>query len=69
MSKRTTESVVRSSPEWDELDDWLSGSMQKLTLSCGTIELRRQGVWSTNERFESRLLPVQVSDHSPLNDL
>ena len=30
MSKRTTESIVKSSPEWGELEDWLRGSMQKL---------------------------------------
>ena len=30
MSKRTTESVVMSSPEWDELEGWPRGSMQKL---------------------------------------
>ena len=30
MSKRTTESIVKSSPEWDELEGWLRGSMQKL---------------------------------------
>ena len=30
MSKRTTESIVKSSPGWDELEDWLRGSMQNL---------------------------------------
>ena len=30
MSKRATESIVKSSPEWDELEGWLRGSMQKL---------------------------------------
>ena len=30
MSKRTTESIVKSSPEWGELEGWLRGSMQKL---------------------------------------
>ena len=30
MSKRTTESMGKSSPEWDELEDWLRGSMQNL---------------------------------------
>ena len=30
MSKRTTESVVKSSPKWGELEGWLRGSMQKL---------------------------------------
>ena len=30
MSKRTTESIVRSSLEWGELEDWLRGSIQKL---------------------------------------
>ena len=30
MSKRTTESIVKSSPEWEELEGWLRGSMQKL---------------------------------------
>ncbi|MCY4579683.1 MAG: IS256 family transposase [Chloroflexi bacterium] len=98
MSKRTTESIGKSSPEWDELEEWLRGSMQKLiqqvleeevtgffgraksarrseedsnpgyrngyakprklTLSGGTIELRRPRVRNTDERFESRLLPL-----------
>ena len=30
MSKRTTESIVKSSPERDELEGWLRVSMQKL---------------------------------------
>ena len=30
MSKRTTESIEKSSPEWGELEDWLRGSMQNL---------------------------------------
>ena len=30
MSKRTTESMGKSSLEWDELEDWLRGSMQNL---------------------------------------
>ena len=30
MSKRTTESIVKSSTEWGELEGWLRGSMQKL---------------------------------------
>ena len=30
MSKRTTESMGKSSPGWDELEDWLRGSMQNL---------------------------------------
>ena len=98
MSKRTTESIVKSSPEWGELEGWLRGSMQKLiqevlekevteflgrakserrseadsdsgyrnghgmprklTLSSGTIELSRPRVRNTDEKFESRLLPL-----------
>ena len=27
MSKRTTETIVKSSPEWGELEGWLRGSM------------------------------------------
>ena len=30
MSKRTTESIGKSTPEWAELEDWLSESMKKL---------------------------------------
>ena len=30
MSKRNTESIVKSSPEWGELEGWLRGSMQNL---------------------------------------
>ena len=30
IDKRTTESIVKSSPEWDELEDCFEGSMQKL---------------------------------------
>ena len=30
MSKRTTERIVKSSPEWGELERWLRGSMQNL---------------------------------------
>ncbi len=46
MSKRTTESIVKSSPEWDELEDWLRGSMQKLiqeTLEEEVTGFFRQG--------------------------
>ena len=108
MSKRTTESVVKSSPEWDELEDWLRGSMQKLiqeileeevtgffgrvksarrseedsdsgyrngyarprklTLSGGTIELRRPRVRNTEERFESRLLPLFAKRTAKVSD-
>ena len=109
MSKRTTESIVKSSPEWDELEDWLRGSMQKLiqevleeevteflgraksarrseedrdsgyrngyarprklTLSGGTIELRRPRVRNTDERFESRLLPLFAKRTAKVADL
>ena len=30
MSKRTIESIVKSSPEWGELEGWLRRSMQNL---------------------------------------
>ena len=109
MSKRTTESIVKSSPEWGELEDWLRGSMQKLiqetleeevtgffgrvksarrsdedsdsgyrngyarprklTLSGGTIELRRPRVRNTEEKFESRLLPLFAKRTSKVADL
>ena len=109
MNKRTTESIVESSPEWDELEDWLRGSMQKLiqetleeevtgffgrvksarrseedsdsgyrngyarprklTLSGGTIELRRPRVRNTEERFESSLLPLFAKRTAKVADL
>ena len=109
MSKRTTESMGKSSPEWDELEDWLRGSMQnliqqvleeevteffgraksarrseadsdsgyrnghgrprKLTLSGGTVELRRPRVRNTDERFESRLLPLFAKRTAKVSEL
>ena len=109
MSKRTTESIEKSSPEWDELEDWLRGSMQnliqqvleeevpeffgraksarwsegdsdsgyrnghgrprKLTLSGGTVELRRPRVRNTDERFESRLLPLFAKRTAKVSEL
>ena len=109
MSKRTTESMGKSSPEWDELEGWLRGSMQnliqqvleeevteffgraksarrsegdsdsgyrnghgrprKLTLSGGTVELRRPRVRNTDERFESRLLPLFAKRTAKVSEL
>ena len=109
MSKRTTDSMVKSSPEWDELEDWLRGSIQKLiqetleeevtgffgrvksarrseedsdsgyrngyarprklALSGGTIELKRPRVRNTEERFESRLLPLFARRTAKVADL
>ena len=109
MSKRATESMGKSSPEWDELEDWLRGSMQnliqqvleeevteffgraksarrsegdsdsgyrnghgrprKLTLSGGTVELRRPRVRNTDERFESRLLPLFAKRTAKVSEL
>ena len=34
MSKRTTESMGKSSPEWDELEDWLRGACRILSSRC-----------------------------------
>ena len=99
----------KSSPEWDELEDWLRGSMQnliqrvleeevteffgraksarrleadsdsgyrsghgrprKLTLSGGTVELRRPRVRNTAERFESRLLPLFAKRTAKVSEL
>lgn len=109
MTKRTIESIVKSSPEWGELEDWLRGSLQKLiqevleeevteflgrsksarrsetdsdsgyrngygrsrklTLGSGTIELSRPRVRNTDERFESRLLPLFVNRTAKVAEL
>ena len=38
------------------------GRARRLTLSSGTIQLRRPRVRDTEEQFESRLLPLFVQD-------
>ena len=43
MSKRTTESMGKSSPEWDELEDWLRGSMHPAGARRGGDGVFRQG--------------------------
>ena len=100
MSKESIESRSESRPEWEHLEEWVRGQVQrliqdlleqevteflgrarsvrradsdsdtgyrneyapprKLTLSSGTIHLRRPWVRDTEERFESRLLSLFV---------
>ncbi len=101
MGKRSTGSRSESRPEWEQLEDWVRGHVQRmiqelleeevteflgraksarrsesdnetgyrngygrprrLTLSSGTIQLRRPRVRNTEEEFESRLLPLFVN--------
>ena len=101
MRKESTESRSESRPEWEQLEDWVRGQVQRLiqelleeevtaflgraksalrsdsdsdtgyrngygrarrlTLSSGTIQLRRPRVRDTEEQFESRLLPLFVN--------
>ena len=101
MGKRSTRSRSESRPEWEQLEDWVRGHVQRLiqelleeevteflgraksarrsesdnergyrngygkprrlTLSSGTIQLRRPRVRDTEEQFESRLLPLFVN--------
>ena len=101
MGKKSTESRSESRPEWEQLEDWVRGQVQRLiqelleeevtaflgraksalrsdsdndtgyrngygrarrlTLSSGTIQLRRPRVRDTEEQFESRLLPLFVN--------
>ena len=101
MSKGITGSGSESRPEWEQLEDWVRGQVQRLiqelledevteflrraksarrsesdsdagyrngyarprrlTLSSGTIQLRRPRVRDTEEQFESRLLPLFVN--------
>ncbi len=101
MGKRSTRSRSESRPEWEQLEDWVRGHVQRLiqelleeevteflgraksalrsdsdndtgyrngygrarrlTLSSGTIQLRRPRVHDTEEQFKSRLLPLFVN--------
>ena len=101
MRKESTGSRSESRPEWDQLEEWVRGQVQRLiqelleevvteflgraksarrsdsdhdtgyrngyasrrrlTLSSGTIQLRRPRVRDTEEAFESRLLPLFVN--------
>ena len=101
MGKRSTRSRSESRPEWEQLEDWVRGHVQRLiqelleeevteflgraksarrsesdnergyrngygrprrlTLSSGTVQLRRPRVRNTKEEFESRLLPLFVN--------
>ena len=101
MGKRSTGSRSESRPEWEQLEDWVRGHVQRLiqelleeevteflgraksarrsesdnergyrngygrprrlTLSSGTVQLRRPRVRNTEEEFESRLLPLFVN--------
>ena len=45
------------------------GRLRRLTLSSGTIQLRRPRVRDTEERFESRLLPLFVHRTKQVSDL
>ena len=98
MRKENTKSTTESSLEWDHLEEWVRGQVQRLvqemledevteflgrvrsarrssldgvagyrngysrprrlTLSSGTIRVRRPRVRNTEERFESRVLPL-----------
>ena len=109
MSKESIGSRSESRPEWEHLEDWVQGQVQrliqdlleqevteflgrdrsvrradsdsdtgyrngyapprKLTLSSGTIHLRRPRVRHTEERFESRLLPLFVHRTRKVADL
>ena len=109
MSKESIGSRSESRPEWEHLEDWVRGQVQrliqdlleqevteflgrarsvrrsdsdsdtgyrngyapprKLTLSSGTIHLRRPRVRDTEERFESRLLPLFVHRTRKVADL
>ncbi len=100
MRKEITGSRSESRPEWEQLEDWVRGqvqrliqelleeevteflgraksarrsesdsatgyrngyaSLRRLTLSSGTIQLRRPRVRDSEEQFESRLLPLFV---------
>ena len=101
MGKRSTRSRSESRPEWEQLEDWVRGHVQRLiqelleeevteflgraksarrsesdnergyrngygrprrlTLSSGTVQLRRPRVRNTEEEFESWLLPLFVN--------
>ena len=101
MGKRSTGSRLESRPEWEQLEHWVRGHVQRLiqelleeevteflgraksarrpesdnetgyrngygrprrlTLSSGTIQLRRPRVRNTEEEFESVLLPLFVN--------
>ena len=109
MSKGITGSVSESRPEWEQLEDWVRGQVQRLiqelleeevteflgransarrsesdsdagyrngyskprrlTLCSGTIQLRRPRVRDTEERFESRLLPLFVHRTRKVSEL
>jgi len=45
------------------------GKPRKLTLSCGTVELRRPRVRGIEARFESRLLPLFVKRTKQVSEL
>ena len=109
MSKEITGSGSASRPEWEQLEVWVRGQVQRLiqelleeevteflgraksarrsesdsdagyrngyakprrlTLSSGTIQLRRPRVRDTEERFESRLLPLFVHRTRKVSEL
>ena len=109
MGKESTDRGTESRPDWEHLEDWLRGQVQKLiqelleqevteflgrvksarrsesdndagyrngyakprklTLSSGTIRLRRPRVRDTDEQFESRLLPLFVHRSQTVADL
>ena len=109
MSKEIAGSGSESRPEWEQLEDWVRGQVQRLiqelleeevteflgrakstrrsesdsdagyrngyakprrlTLSSGTIQMRRPRVRDTEERFESRLLPLFVHRTRKVSEL
>ena len=109
MSKGITGSGSESRPEWEQLEDWVRGQVQRLiqelleeevteflgraksarrsesdsdagyrngyakprrlTLSSGTIQLRRPRVRDTEEEFESRLPPLFVHRSRKVSEL
>ncbi len=58
MNNGTTESIVKSSPEWAELKDWLRGSMEKLIREALEEEVtgffsRVKSAWRSEEDSDS----------------
>ena len=56
MSKRITEGVVMSSPEWDEMEDWLRGRIQNIVQDVPEEELT--GFWADEV---SALVPMEAT--------
>jgi len=109
MRKENTNSTAESRVEWEHLEEWVRGQVQRLvqemledevteflgrarsarrasldgvsgyrngyskprrlTLSSGTIQLKRPRVRNTEERFESRVLPLFARKSKKVADL